>query len=57
MRLHRVAVAYGSDPYTVSTWAPDRFALAVATLDLVDTRRAERIHEIRPMAVLDVGAL
>lgn len=58
MRIHRVATAYHSDPLTVATeWSAARLAYAVATLDLADRRRADRIAEIKPMGVVDIGGL
>lgn len=58
MRIHRVATAYHSDPLTVATeWSAARLAYAVATLDLADRRRAERIEQTKPMGVVDIGGL
>jgi hypothetical protein len=55
MRAHRVATAYGTDPYTVLTWHPDRLAIATACLEIRARGRIEEIEQAKPMAVAIVG--
>ena len=55
MWIHRIAKSYGSDPYTVAGWAPERLAFAVATLRLATERASDMVARTKAMAVVDVG--
>ena len=55
MWIHRIAKSYGSDPYTVAGWAPERLAFAVATLRLAKERVVDMAARTNAMAVVDVG--
>ncbi len=56
LTLHRLARAYGVDPYTIhQEWTPEQVSFNVRCLHAASAATSEACRRTKPMAVVEVG--